>query len=47
MLHNLDVCMHAEKNFFDNLFNTVMDITNKTEDNLKVRMDLKVILLTK
>ncbi|KAL3363355.1 hypothetical protein AABB24_012577 [Solanum stoloniferum] len=38
--HNLDV-MHIEKNFFDNIFNTVMDINNKTKDNLKARMDLK------
>ncbi|XP_019253809.1 PREDICTED: uncharacterized protein LOC109232493 [Nicotiana attenuata] len=38
--HNLDV-MHIEKNFFDNLFNTIMDVTNKTKDNLKARMDLK------
>ena len=38
--HNLDP-MHIEKNFFDNLFNTVMDVSNKTKDNLKDRMDLK------
>ncbi|XP_019237604.1 PREDICTED: uncharacterized protein LOC109217792 [Nicotiana attenuata] len=38
--HNLDI-MHIEKNFFDNLFNTIMDVTNKTKDNLKARMDLK------
>nr|XP_016453702.1 PREDICTED: uncharacterized protein LOC107778035 [Nicotiana tabacum] len=38
--HNLDV-MHIEKNFFDNLFNTIMDVNNKTKDNLKARMDLK------
>ncbi|XP_019230115.1 PREDICTED: uncharacterized protein LOC109211070 [Nicotiana attenuata] len=38
--HNLDV-MHIEKNFFDNLFNTVMDVNNKTKDNLKAGMDLK------
>uniref|UniRef100_A0A1U7YJY3 Uncharacterized protein LOC104248805 n=1 Tax=Nicotiana sylvestris TaxID=4096 RepID=A0A1U7YJY3_NICSY len=38
--HNLDV-MHIEKNFFDNLFNTVMDDKNKTKDNLKARMDLQ------
>ncbi|XP_019240549.1 PREDICTED: uncharacterized protein LOC109220542 [Nicotiana attenuata] len=38
--HNLDV-MHIEKNFFDNLFNTIMDVTNKTKDNLKARMELK------
>ena len=33
--------MYIEKNFFDNLFNTVMDVSNKTKDNLKDRMDLK------
>ncbi|XP_047264521.1 uncharacterized protein LOC107863406 [Capsicum annuum] len=33
--------MHIEKNFFDNLFNTMMDVSNKTKDNLKARMDLK------
>ncbi|XP_019226099.1 PREDICTED: uncharacterized protein LOC109207610 [Nicotiana attenuata] len=38
--HNLDV-MHIEKKFFDNLFNTLMDVNNKTKDNLKARMDLK------
>jgi len=39
--HNLDV-MHIEKNVFDNVFNTVMDIKDKTKDNVKARMDLKV-----
>ncbi|XP_070033241.1 uncharacterized protein [Nicotiana tomentosiformis] len=38
--HNLDV-MHIEKNFFDNLFHTIMDDKNKTKDNLKARMDLQ------
>ncbi|XP_070054431.1 uncharacterized protein [Nicotiana tomentosiformis] len=38
--HNLDV-MHIENHFFDNLFNTVMDVTNKTKDKLKARIDLK------
>ena len=33
--------MHVEKNVFDNVFNTVMDIKDKTRDNVKVRMDLK------
>ncbi|KAL0395435.1 UNVERIFIED_CONTAM: hypothetical protein Slati_4509700 [Sesamum latifolium] len=40
--HNLDV-MHIEKNVFDNIFNTVMDIKGKTNDNLNVRKDLKII----
>ncbi|OMO57998.1 Transposon, En/Spm-like protein [Corchorus capsularis] len=37
--HNLDV-MHVEKNVFDNVFNTVMDVKGKTKDNVKARMDL-------
>ena len=37
--HNLDV-MHIEKNFFDNVFNTVMDVKDKTKDNHKARMDV-------
>ncbi|KAL0434228.1 UNVERIFIED_CONTAM: hypothetical protein Slati_2757100 [Sesamum latifolium] len=40
--HNLDV-MHIEKNVFDNIFNTVMNIKEKTKDNLNVRKDLKII----
>ena len=38
--HNLDV-MHIEKNVFDNVFNTVMDVKGKTKDNIKARMDIK------
>jgi len=37
--HNLDV-MHIEKFFFDNVFNTVMDVKGKTKDNVKARLDL-------
>ncbi|PKU65335.1 hypothetical protein MA16_Dca001225 [Dendrobium catenatum] len=40
--HNLDV-MHIEKNVFDNIFYTVMDIKEKSKDNIKARMDLKEI----
>ncbi|XP_070005252.1 uncharacterized protein [Nicotiana sylvestris] len=40
LCHNLDV-MNIEKNYSDNLFNTVMDVTCKTKDNLKARMDLQ------
>jgi len=32
--------MHIEKNFFDNVFNTVMDVKGKTKDNHKARLDL-------
>ncbi|XP_073133636.1 uncharacterized protein [Henckelia pumila] len=37
--HNLDV-MHIEKNVFDNVFNTVMNIPGRTKDNAKSRADL-------
>ncbi|XP_021631792.1 uncharacterized protein LOC110629188 [Manihot esculenta] len=37
--HNLDV-MHIEKNVFENIFNTVMNIEGKTKDNIKSREDL-------
>ena len=33
--------MQFEKNFFDNIFYTVMDVKGKTKDNVKVMMDLK------
>jgi hypothetical protein len=39
--HNLDV-MHIEKNFFDNIFNTVMNVKGKTKDNEKARKDLSL-----
>jgi hypothetical protein len=39
--HNLDV-MHIEKNVFDNVFNTVMNVAGKTKDNEKARMDLPI-----
>ena len=38
--YNLDV-MHIEKNFFDNIFNTIMNVEGKTKDNAKSREDLK------
>lgn len=40
--HNLDF-MHIEKNFFDNVMNTVLNIPGKTKDNVKSRMDLATI----
>lgn len=40
--HNLDV-MHIEKNVFDNIINTVMDVKGKTKDNPKARLDLEEI----
>jgi len=36
--HNLDV-MHVEKNVFDNIFNTMMDIKAKTKDTANARQD--------
>jgi len=37
--HNLNV-MHIEKNVFENIFNTVMDVKGKTKDNIKARLDI-------
>ncbi|KAK2454153.1 hypothetical protein QL285_001747 [Trifolium repens] len=37
--HNLDV-MHVEKNVFENIFNTVMNVKGKTKDNDKARRDI-------
>ncbi|PKU84418.1 hypothetical protein MA16_Dca002931 [Dendrobium catenatum] len=35
--------MYIKKNVFDNIFNTVMYIKNKSKDNIKARMELKEI----
>jgi len=32
--------MHIEKNLFENIMNTIMDIHGKTNDNVKSRMDV-------
>uniref|UniRef100_A0A1J3EA53 Transposase-associated domain-containing protein n=1 Tax=Noccaea caerulescens TaxID=107243 RepID=A0A1J3EA53_NOCCA len=40
--HNLDV-MHIEKNFFDNIMNTILNVQGKSKDNLKSRLDLAQI----
>jgi hypothetical protein len=37
--HNLDV-MHIEKNLFENIFNTVMDVKGKKKDNIKARLEV-------
>ncbi|XP_073120385.1 uncharacterized protein [Henckelia pumila] len=37
--HNLDV-IHVEKNVFDNVFNTIMNVPGRTKDNAKSRADL-------
>jgi len=38
--HNIDV-MHTEKNVCDNILNTLLDIDNKSKDNLAARFDLE------
>ncbi|KAM2859810.1 hypothetical protein COP2_025183 [Malus domestica] len=38
--HNLDV-MHVEKNVFDTLVGTILDIEGKTKDTIKAHLDLK------
>ena len=40
--HNLDV-MHIEKNVFDNVVNTLLDVKNKTKDNLASRLDMQIL----
>lgn len=37
--HNLDV-MHIEKNFFDNIMHTVLNVQGRTKDSGKSRLDL-------
>ncbi|KAM2967803.1 hypothetical protein FF1_028025 [Malus domestica] len=38
--HNLDV-IHVEKNVFDTLLGTILDIEGKTNDTIKTRLDLE------
>ena len=40
--HNLDV-MHIEKNVFDNVFNTVLNVPGRTNDTTKSRQELQDI----
>ena len=40
--HNLNI-MHIEKNVFNNIFYTIMDVKGKMKDNLKARADMKNI----
>jgi len=35
--------MHIEKNVFENIFNTVMDVKGKTKDNFKARLDVALL----
>lgn len=37
--HNLDV-MHIEKNFFENIMHTVLNVKGRTKDSVKSRLDL-------
>lgn len=37
--HNLDM-MHIEKNVFDNFIGTLLNLDNRSKDNLKARLDL-------
>ncbi|XP_022642958.1 uncharacterized protein LOC111242696 [Vigna radiata var. radiata] len=39
--HNLDV-MHIAKNFFDDIFNTIMNVSGKKRDNENARKDLSL-----
>ena len=32
--------MHIEKNVFENIFNTIMDVKGKKKDNIKARLDV-------
>ncbi|CAK8543900.1 unnamed protein product [Lathyrus sativus] len=44
--HNLDV-MHIEKNIFDNIIGTLLDIPRKTKDHVNARYDLKYMGIRK
>ncbi len=35
--------MHIEKNVFENIFNTIINVEGKTKDNVKSREDLKEV----
>ena len=38
--HNIDV-MHNQKNVFDNVFNTILNVKGKMKDDLKSRRDIE------
>jgi hypothetical protein len=46
LCHNLDV-MHIENTMFENIFNTVMDVKGKTNDNIKARRDITLFCYRK
>ena len=33
--------MHIEKNVFDNIINTILQVDSKSKDNVKARLDMK------
>ena len=35
--------MHVEKNVFDNVFNTIINIKGKTKDNVNTRLDMTIL----
>jgi hypothetical protein len=39
--------MQIEKNMFENIFNTVMDVKGKTKDNIKARLDVALFCNSK
>ena len=39
--------MHIEKNFFDNIMNTLMNVPGKTKDNINSRKDMKELCCRK
>ena len=38
--HNLDI-MHVQKNVFDNIVGTILDVDKKSKDGLNARLDLQ------
>ncbi|WMV54811.1 hypothetical protein MTR67_048196 [Solanum verrucosum] len=44
--HNLDV-MHIEKNIYDNILGTILNVKGKTKDTINSRLDLEVIDIKK
>jgi len=35
--------MHIEKNFSEDVINTMMDVVGKTKDDIKERMDMTIL----
>jgi hypothetical protein len=42
LLHNLDV-MHIEKNMFESIFNTIMAVKGKVNNNIKAKLDIALL----